>query len=292
LCTRVITNTLELNLQDVQTFRSVAYFMMESGQFDEAVSLYERVLELMPGEPHSHLDLALALFLRIRIQSLGKTQEDQIRSKEKEKEKENTPPLDLQADLQRSVGLLQTVIKGDWPSRFDEIEWPALLYLHWIVNYACWRGFDDLWPNDLSALRVSSAIEFGLVVSMAWDTDNTDIDLHVKEPSGEEVYYGNRNPKSGGYLSKDFTQGYGPEVYVVGDVKVGTYQIVAHYFGSHQQSQTTGATSVVLWCVSNFGSFTNEQFCFSMVRLNSNKQQMHVMDARIDKPWDQTSSQK
>ena len=45
------------------------------------------------------------------------------------------------------------------------------------------------------------------------DTDHTDIDLHVMEPTGEEVFYGhNRSSTTGAAVSRDFTQGYGPEV--------------------------------------------------------------------------------
>jgi uncharacterized protein YfaP (DUF2135 family) len=41
-----------------------------------------------------------------------------------------------------------------------------------------------------------------LLVSMGWDTDKTDIDLHVYEPNGNHVYYSNKCGK----FSKDFTQ--------------------------------------------------------------------------------------
>ena len=47
-----------------------------------------------------------------------------------------------------------------------------------------------------------------LRISMSWDTNDTDIDLHVFEPGGEKCYYGNRNTKSGGTLSRDFREGY------------------------------------------------------------------------------------
>ena len=39
-------------------------------------------------------------------------------------------------------------------------------------------------------------------VSVAWDV-NSDVDLHVVEPGGEEIYYGNDNSASGGVLDLD-----------------------------------------------------------------------------------------
>jgi hypothetical protein len=55
LSTKIITNTLELNIQDVQMFRSVAYFMFEVGSTDEAISIFRRVQDKAPGEPQSFL---------------------------------------------------------------------------------------------------------------------------------------------------------------------------------------------------------------------------------------------
>ena len=37
-----------------------------------------------------------------------------------------------------------------------------------------------------------------LFIWLGWDTDKVDIDLHVHEPTGEDVYYGNRDSKSTG----------------------------------------------------------------------------------------------
>merc|ERR1712146_842710 len=46
-------------------------------------------------------------------------------------------------------------------------------------------------------------------MGLGWDTDHTDVDLHVKEPTGEE----------------------------------GTYKVETNYYASHQASASTGATS-------------------------------------------------
>jgi len=275
LAVQIITNTLELNIQDVQMFRSVAYFLMEVGNFDESVLVFERILDLMPGEPHSHLDLALAIFFRHRMMK--------------------DPPADkkareqLETDLRKSADLLAKVLTGDWPDRFQEIEYAALIWLNWVLNFAHQHGHPDLWPASLveagrgnnSELRMlQDVLKLDLVVSMAWDTDKTDIDLHVTEPSGELVNYSNKLSMTGGFLSRDFTQGYGPEVFAHRLAPPGLYAVEAKYFASHQQSSTTGATSVVLWAVKKM-STPAEEVAFCMVRLNANKQLMHVLDVRV-----------
>ena len=48
---------------------------------------------------------------------------------------------------------------------------------------------------------------------LTWDADQTDIDLWVTEPSGEKCFYGHNRTTIGGLLSRDFTDGYGPEEY-------------------------------------------------------------------------------
>ena len=46
-------------------------------------------------------------------------------------------------------------------------------------------------------------------VWLGWDTDHTDVDLHVMEPTGEEVYYShNSSSTTGAKVSRDFTDGY------------------------------------------------------------------------------------
>jgi len=65
-----------------------------------------------------------------------------------------------------------------------------------------------------------------LQIEAMWDSNYTDVDMHVIEPGGEEVYYGHRDSKSGGRLHDDVTTGFGPEIYTAPHVQKGTYQIV------------------------------------------------------------------
>ena len=51
-----------------------------------------------------------------------------------------------------------------------------------------------------------------LIVVVAWNTDNSNVDLHVTELGGGMCFYSNRKTKMGGELTQDVTQGYGPEM--------------------------------------------------------------------------------
>ena len=57
------------------------------------------------------------------------------------------------------------------------------------------------WLNGFEEEPIEQA---GLLVVMSWNTDRTDIDLHVREPSGTEVYYSHPNSVAGGHLTRNF----------------------------------------------------------------------------------------
>jgi tetratricopeptide (TPR) repeat protein len=70
-------------------------------------------------------------------------------------------------------------------------------------------------------------------IVMLWDDPSADIDMHVVEPGGEEVWYQHLESKQGGHLYYDVTDGFGPEIYVLGSGKRGTYRLsVVYYSGS------------------------------------------------------------
>jgi uncharacterized protein YfaP (DUF2135 family) len=85
-----------------------------------------------------------------------------------------------------------------------------------------------------------------LQVLLFWDTDQTDVDLHVREPGGKHVYYGDRESDvSGGRLDRDDVDGYGPEIYSATSAPSGVYEVSAHYFGDRGSGQTTATVMVV-----------------------------------------------
>jgi len=100
-----------------------------------------------------------------------------------------------ESELRATVALLTDVVCGSWPGRFSECEWPVLMLLSWICDWAEFKGFGSLWPqNKLGANAYKLDTTLGLFVYLGWDTDRTDVDLHVVEPTGEECYYSVRAP--------------------------------------------------------------------------------------------------
>lgn len=281
-CADMLFNVLEIVPADTQTFRVVAYHLVSFGCFDEAVAILTRIRdELAPSEPHSFIDLALVTMHQLRVHMQDTDDDDVVRLVER-----------IVADMERVVDCLLHVILGvDWAKRFREIEWPVLILLSWSVAWADHHlarltGSADrrsLWPDDRLPSETyrfggASGPKMDAFVWMGWDTDHTDIDLHVYEPTKEHVYFSNSVSRSThAMISKDFTDGYGPEVYTLPCAPPGEYKIAANYFASHQASMTTGATSVILWSVTRMGSFDEEKVEFASVRLQSDRQQHTVM---------------
>lgn len=86
-----------------------------------------------------------------------------------------------------------------------------------------------------------------LRVVLSWDTDGTDLDLHVISPDGQHAWYGNRVVENGGALDVDVTTGYGPEIYSNPAPVPGTYLVYVNYYGSGNDSSaiTTATVSII-----------------------------------------------
>ena len=216
---RALSNLAEMDLQNRQVLRLLAYRLQQAGQTRLAVPIFERVLELAPNEPQSHRDLGLAL-----------------------------------ADAeqpQAAVDHLYAVATGAWDARFPDIDLIALAEMNAVAD----KARRDGQPVDVSAVepRLLKNLALDVRVVLAWDADNTDVDLHVIDPNGEEVFYGHNASRQGGAITRDATGGYGPEEFALRLAKPGKYRIEANFFGHRQQVLTSG-TGLMLWLSSGFGT--------------------------------------
>ncbi len=73
---------------------------------------------------------------------------------------------------------------------------------------------------------------------------NTDIDLHVVDPYGEEIAYYHMTSASGGYLDRDDIVGPGPEHVRWSSAPVGTYKIYVHYYPNEAEDRSVTSYKV------------------------------------------------
>jgi Ca-activated chloride channel family protein len=106
--------------------------------------------------------------------------------------------------------------------------------------------------------RLRGLLDLDLRIVMSWDADLTDIDNWVIEPTGEKADYTNQLTAIGGSVSRDFTQGYGPEEYTLRSLVPGTYRIQANYYGS-QQRKLIGSVTLRVVVFTNYGRADEER---------------------------------
>lgn len=217
---RVLSNLAEMNLENRQLLRLYAYRLVQARRSDLAVPVFERISELAPNEPQSWRDLGLALA-------------------------ESGQP-------QRAVNALWEVVSQPWNGRFAGINMIALAELNAITAQAASSGQPAL---DLGRVdtRLRRNLPLALRVVMAWDSDDTDIDMWVSDPNGERASYANRLTYQGGAMSPDATGGYGPEEFSLKAARPGKYGVEAQFFGHRQQVLSAG-TTVMVRVTTGFGT--------------------------------------
>lgn len=247
LATRILSNLSELSIDDVAMLRVYAWRLREAGQLDFALIILRKVAKLRPDEALSWRDLALTLAMRA---------------------KKNLSPDDTQEALEYFHKAAFT------PFLRDDALWTALVALeefNELANWSKrqkWTAKTPVIPSvDEKFLRV---LDTDLRIVMTWDADSTDIDMHVVEPSGEEVFYSHQRSRTGALISHDVTTGYGPEEFLHKVAPKGKYEVSTKYFASHQQSLIGPATITVTY-------FTN---------WGRENQESHSMSLRLDKQKD------
>ena len=243
---RVLSNLAELNLENRQLLRLYAYRLVQAHRNDLAVPVFERISELAPNEPQSWRDLGLALA-------------------------ESGQP-------QRAVNALWEVVSQPWNGRFSGINMIALAELNAIAAQASTSGQPAL---DLSRVdtRLRRNLPLALRVVMAWDTDDTDIDMWVSDPNGERASYANRLTYQGGTMSPDATGGYGPEEYSLKAAKPGKYGVEAQFFGHRQQVLSAG-TTVMVRVTTGFGT-PQARDEWTTLRLTSGRETVRVAEVEV-----------
>lgn len=249
LAVRILSNLSEMKLNDVALLRTMGWRLREAKCYDESIAVFRRVLAMRGEEPQSKRDLALVLTER------GKAEKDAAMLAEAMKLLHSAA---FEPSARRSA------------RRGNDFQ-TSVLALEELNGLIAWCAANDVKaeppPMDAAYRR---DLPLALRIVMSWDVDETDIDLHVLEPGGEEAFYGHRRTSSGGFVSEDVTTGYGPEEYLRKTSEKGVYKVMANYFASHQQA-LVGAATVTASVYTGWGT---------------KDEKMETLSFRLDKPKD------
>ena len=240
LAIRILSNLAELRLDDIALIRVYAWRLREAGELDDAITLLRKAAKLRPDEAVSWRDLALTLTMRAKKTHSAKDAEE----------------------------ALQYFKKAAFePYDRDDAQFTAIVALEEFNALATWCE-KQTWTDKAPVIpsidpKFRKTFELDLRIVLMWDADNTDIDLHVMDPNGEEIYYGNRFSQSGAMLSNDVTSGYGPEEYLHKKAPSGTYKILSNYFASHQQ-KLVGPATVTATVFTNWARDNEESHIMSL----------------------------
>ena len=232
----VVSNLAELNLEDAQLLRVLGYKLSSYKAYKEAIEVFRKVVTIREEEPQSYRDLGLALA------------EDK--------------------QYQEAVETLYKVVKNAWDDRFGDVQLVTMNDINSLV-----ARHKEIKTNFMDKrLLKSEPVDIRVVLS--WDTDNCDIDLWVTDPTNEECFFDNKLTYLGGKISKDVTQGYGPEEFMIKKAPKGTYKIETDYFGTLSQKQLMPVTLRITF-YTHFGT-DKEQKQETTVRVTNEKDVIEV----------------
>ena len=205
---RWLSNLAELELENRSLLRMLGYKLRYMGELRQARFIFETVKTLFPEEPQSYRDLALVL--------------------------------DELGEAQKAFDMYREVLERPMPRRFTGVEQIVLVELNRLVSRSRAVGMKlDTGGLDPAFLQ---PVEADLRVVINWDTDASDMDLWVTDITGEKCYYSHRLTTHGGHLSRDVTQGYGPEEYLGRKALPGPYLVQTHYYGTRSQKMLAPVT--------------------------------------------------
>ncbi len=251
---KALSSLIERNPGDTVLARDVAFSAIEWGLGGQAYPLLRRVALARPYQPQVHLATAECLA------DLG------------------------HADL--AVIYYEVALNGKWNARYQDFNRIAgVEYLHLLQRISAGElttSAPEYAKARLESLSQTVDVDNAdLIVTMMWNTDRTDVDLHVLEPSGEECFYKNRNTRAGGKITRDVTEGFGPEMYTLDKAQDGKYKIMANYFGT-DTNRTQVRAKVYVTVYEMFGT-DQERVNRHTVTLSRSKEKRDIASVTVDK---------
>jgi hypothetical protein len=186
----------------------------------------------------------------------------------------------LSDKFQEALALLNKILLGNWHARFAQIEITTLMDINRVMHYALSNSNPDLAFNlkPLVDKRFLCSMDLDLRVCVQWDTDMSDVELQISEPNGALCYSLCNITQNGGFMSRNFTTGYGPIEYVLKNGQPGAYKISVKLF--HSQIYASG-TTVCVRVFTDYGRIGKERCQVFNVRLAKSKDEAHVATVQL-----------
>lgn len=208
---QVISNIADLGLENHQLYKTLTYTLRQWKDYEDALFTAKQVAKWREHEPQSIRDYAMTL------EDTGKYQDafDQL------------------------IKALEVNYYGEMSGQYEGVEDIILMDLNRLIIEH--KGL----KTDKLTKKYQEKMPVDIRIIMNWNLMDVDLDLHVIEPNREECYYGHTKTVAGARFSKDFTEGYGPEQYLIRNAVKGKYQIRTNYYGETELTENGPATIMV-----------------------------------------------
>jgi len=208
---RILTCIADIDLENASLFRLLGYRLKEYKAYPLEACICQKVIQWRPFEPQSYRDYALAL----------------------------ADNGNYQAALDSLYSVLTRSYATNINVRSSGIEEVVVTEINHLIAQNSSLNSSAIDKNIIKAMPVD------IRVAINWNMNSTDIDLHVKDPRGEVCFYGNKATAIGGRISRDNTQGYGPEQFMLKKALPGKYEVFVNYFGDSQVKREGPSTVMV-----------------------------------------------
>ncbi|CAA9199936.1 hypothetical protein FLA105534_02880 [Flavobacterium bizetiae] len=234
---QIISTIADLGLENHQLYKTLTYTLRQWQDYDDALFTARQIAKWRSHEPQSLRDYALAL------EDAGKYQEafDQL------------------------IKALEVNYYGEMSGQYEGVEDIILMDINRLTIEHKGLKTGKLDKKYLAKMPVD------IRIIMNWNQMDVDLDLHIIEPNGEECYYAHKETQAGARFSKDFTEGYGPEQYLIRNALKGKYQIKTNYFGERELTESGPATVMVEIYTTRAGKTTKTLKTIQLGKIKENE---------------------
>ena len=250
---RLLSSLVENRPGDSVISRDVGLTALSWGLGGEAYSLFRKVAKARPYEPHNYHAMARCLVDMKRI------------------------------DL--AIIWYEVALGGKWDDRFGNVRDIVMVdyigLLRKVTSGKLKSAMSDFAEARRKTLEPKLPLQTAdVLVTIMWNTDGTDVDLHVRDSAGELCYYSHPTTRMGGQLTRDVREGFGPEMFWLKSARRGKFSIKVDYFRS-DIFRTSTRTKVYATVYRNWGT-SSETVTRKVVILGKDKEKHDILKFRVE----------